>query len=192
MTNEVIVLRENFLMVLEKVLKYISSKIDNEGIKGIFPISVLIFLIIIFLSPGYILIFIYKVMESVNSNLIIDISTMIVLDVLLFFIIYVASLVMNIELDEENRLKEREINILFDIIRVVTILGGISVTLLTIYGVFLALDSSINVKVGLISLAALVVSIVAFYGMRLKRILKSVKLPSPKKALKTIKKINYK
>ena len=128
-------------------------------------------------------------MESVNSNLIIDISTMIVLDVLLFFIIYLASLVVNIELDEENRLKEREINILFDIIRVVTILGGISVTLLTIYGVFLAWDSSINVKVGLISLAVLVVSIVAFYGIRLKKILKSVKLPSSKKALKTIKKI---
>lgn len=189
MNNEVIFLGENFLMVLEKVLKYISSKIDNEGIKGIFTISVLIFLIIIFLSPGYILIFIYKVMESVNSNLIIDISTMIVLDVLLFFIIYLASLVVNIELDEENRLKEREINILFDIIRVVTILGGISVTLLTIYGVFLAWDSSINVKVGLISLAVLVVSIVAFYGIRLKKILKSVKLPSSKKALKTIKKI---
>lgn len=183
---------ENFLIILEKVLKYISSKINNEDIKGILQISVLIFLVIIFLSPGYILIFIYKVMERVNSNLMIDISTMLVLNVLLFFIIYVAGLVMNVELDEENRLKEKEINIFFDIIRVVTILGGISVTLLSIYGVFAFLDSSINVKVGLISLAVLIISIVAFYGMRLRKILKSTKLPSPKKAVRIIKKINYK
>lgn len=180
---------ENFLIVIEKVLKYISSKIDNGGIKGIFPISAVIFLTIIFLSPGYILIFIYKVMKSVNSNLIIDISTMTVLDVLLFFIIYVASIVMNIEITEEKGLKEMEANILFDIVRVVTILGGISTTLLTIYGVLLASDSSINVKVGLISLAVLVVLVVAFYVIKLMKILKSVKLPSPKKALKTIKKL---
>lgn len=192
MNNEVIYLEKSFLIILEKVLKCIISKIDNDGFKGIVPISAVIFLIIIFLSPGYILIFNFKIMQNINSNLIIDISTMIVLDVILFFIIYVASLVMNIEVDEEKHLKESEINIQFDIIKVVTIFGGISTVLFTIYGVILALESSINIKVGLISLAVLLASIIAFYGMRLKKIMKSVKLPSPKKAFKTIKKINQK
>ncbi|MGG7058970.1 hypothetical protein ACQPUY_03395 [Clostridium nigeriense] len=185
-------MEKSFLIILEKVLKCIISKIDNDGFKGIVPISAVIFLIIIFLSPGYILIFNFKIMQNINSNLIIDISTMIVLDVILFFIIYVASLVMNIEVDEEKHLKESEINIQFDIIKVVTIFGGISTVLFTIYGVILALESSINIKVGLISLAVLLASIIAFYGMRLKKIMKSVKLPSPKKAFKTIKKINQK
>ena len=76
---------EKFLVILEKFFELISKKFDKEGINGIVPICVFIFFIIIFLTPGYILIFLYKVLDQVNNNLIIEITTMIVINTLLFF-----------------------------------------------------------------------------------------------------------
>lgn len=179
---------DELLDCLCKLIKYLVNEVNEKGLKGIIPIIALSILGVMFASPSYLLIFFYKRSLFSEYNGFINIITIIILDVILFLVLFSICSYENIEVDDEGKFVSKGNNLLKDISKTIYLMGLVSVLLVIVKGISVIIRIttkwSIFAKIGVVFLSVILVGILVYRPINL--IKKSTKCKANKKLEKMI------
>ena len=146
---------------MDTFIEYLLNQIKNKGIRGIIPIISIVILGLLFISPSYTFIFFYKRSLFLDYDLIINVITVVILDILLFLILFVIGSLRDIETDNEGNFIDNG-TLSKDIIMTIVLMGVVSIYLVTVYGIYVIAEWSINTIDGVKNLYG-VLSIIFLY-----------------------------
>ncbi|AIY82657.1 putative membrane protein [Clostridium baratii str. Sullivan] len=147
--------------MVERIISFLGKTLKEDGINGLIPIMTITILALIFISPSYILIFFYKRSLLIENNLIINIFTILILDTVLFFALFVVGSLRGIK--KVNGKFENQGILLNDIVITIFLMGIISVALLLFCGLRIILIGDTNIKEGMWILIIILVIIFGYY-----------------------------
>lgn len=146
---------------MDTFIEYLLNQIKNKGIRGIIPIISIVILGLLFISHSYTFIFFYKRSLFLDYDLIINVITVVILDILLFLILFVIGSLRDIETDNEGNFIDNG-TLSKDIIMTIVLMGVVSIYLVTVYGIYVIAEWSINTIDGVKNLYG-VLSIIFLY-----------------------------
>lgn len=162
---------------LYKLIKYLFNETKENKIKDIIPIIAVIILGLIFISPSYIFIFFYKRSLFLQFSIIINIITIIILDIILFLALFFICSFRNIEVDNQGNIKSK-INSLFeDVVISIFLMGFISILLVIVNGINIIIKWNGTTTKGVRVLSIILASIfICYFKPLLMKILKSINI----------------
>lgn len=158
---------------MDKLVNYLLNQIEESGIKGLIPAISAIILALIFISPSYILIFFYERSLFSEYNLIINIMTVLILDTILFLVLFVIGSFRDIKINENGECEDSG-KLSKDIVITISLMGGVSVLLTIVYGICTIIKGNSNIAIGVITLAVILVIILVYYILGAVKILKII------------------
>ena len=165
---------------------------DNEG-KGLLSAFFILIGLILFISPGFILMFFFNDKVLVNNFISIDLFNIIIIYSIIFIILFVIGLARDIKVPENKEEDiEYEDNIIMNIIKTTGSMAIISIVLIVVFAVVNFRNINFILRVGII---ALIITIIL---LNIKHIYTWIKVVtrfkegkvSYKKAIKNNKKAN--
>lgn len=154
-------IKESEKEFLSTVGKYLLDLIDRKGIKVIIYILFAIILILTFISPSYIFIFFYKRSFFLEYDVIINISTILILDAVLFCALFLIHSIFNIKIDDKWNIVSSKLS--EDIIKTIALMGVVSVFLVIQYGRYVIINGNENTIVGAKNLRIILWCIFGYY-----------------------------
>lgn len=151
---------------MDILIEYLVNEIKNKGIKGIVHLIYIIILALIFISPSYIFIFFYKINLFLEYNLIINIMIVLILDMLLFLVLFVIGSLRDIEVDNKFKLIDNGKKSK-DIVMTIVLMGVVSIVIILVYSVFLTNDWNINITIGVKTLGITLVVVFLNYVFKI-------------------------
>lgn len=125
---------------------------DNEG-KGLLSAFFILIGLILFISPGFILMFFFNDKVLVNNFISIDLFDIIIIDSIIFIILFVIGLARDIKVPENKEEDiEYEDNIIMNIIKTTGSMAIISIVLIVVFAVVNFRNINFILRVGIIAL----------------------------------------
>lgn len=132
---------------MDTLIEYLVNEIKNKGIKGIIPLISIIILALIFISPSYTFIFFYKRSLFLDYNLSINIMIVLILDMLLFLVLFVIGSLRDIEVNDKFKFIDNGKKFK-DVIMTIVLMGVVSIVITLVYSGFLINGWNTNVTLG--------------------------------------------
>ncbi|MBP3916968.1 hypothetical protein [Clostridium sp.] len=151
---------EFFSMIME-FIKDINNQINEKGFEGILPAILIIIAILVYISPSYIIVFLYNKHSYVSLESIISI---LIMDTILFITLFIVGLSRGI-INKKNMKVEYDSKLLNEIQMTLVFMSIISAILLFIYLVirFISGDYLIRIGLGVVVCSVVVISIPYLY-----------------------------
>jgi hypothetical protein len=143
---------KELLIFIKDFLISISNEVNDNGEKGIIYAFFILIGFVLFISPGYILMFIYKGNVASNSYIVLDLFSAIIIDSILFGVLFIIGLARGIRISKDP--KEHIIykdNILFDILITIILMGIISAVLIFVFAIISLNKINWISKIGIIT-----------------------------------------
>ena len=150
---------------IDKLIEYLIEEFNDKGIKGIAPIICVILSALVFISPSYIFIVLYKI------NLI----NVLIFDGLLFSVLFVIGSFRGIKIDEKTGKYVDNSSLSKDIIITILLMGLISMCLIIVYGVSVIIQMNDKMIIGIITVGVTLGIIFTYYFFNMKKLKKKSK-----------------
>lgn len=143
---------------MDILIEYLVNEVKNKGIKGIIPLLSIIILTLIFISPSYTFILFFKRSLFSDYKLIINIITVLILDIVLFLVLFVIGSLRDIDVVEVELNGNKELKFIpngtktKDVIMTIILMGLVSIVMTLVYAVFLIKELDTNTTTGVITL----------------------------------------
>lgn len=160
---------------IDKLIEYLIEKFNDKGIKGIAPIICVILSALVFISPSYIFIVLYKINLFKQFNLIINIINVLIFDGLLFSVLFVIGSFRGIKIDEKTGKYVDNSSLSKDIIITILLMGLISMCLIIVYGVSVIIQMNDKMIIGIITVGVTLGIIFTYYFFNMKKLKKKSK-----------------
>lgn len=151
-----------FFLKLIDFIKDINNVINEKGVEEILPIILIIIAIVVYISPGYIILFLYNKHSSFSLE---NIISMIIIDTMLFIVLFIIGLSRGITNEKDKKLKY-ESKVLNDIQMTLVLMSVTSVILLFIYLIIRFVSGDYLIKIGLGVLICIVLLISIPYSYK--------------------------
>lgn len=159
------------------LLKEILDITTQKEAKGVIPILGVILGFLLFISPGYTLIFLYKRSLLMQDTVAINTVTILIINTLLFVVLFIIGAIRGIK-EEKNA--TNEIGIVYDIVVTLILMGAISSVLLTVYAVTELIFGDKQLRVGIITISITLAIIIFKYQFLWRKVL-SIKKEADKR-----------
>lgn len=144
-----------------ELISYLIGEIRNKNPKGIIWIIGMIILTLLFISPAYIFIFFYKRSLLYENNLIISTITVLVLNLMLFLVLFLIVSLRDIEYTPKGFKDSGKLY--KDIIRAISFMGGVSMSLMIVQCIRIIMKGDSNVIIGLYTILGAITIIFCYY-----------------------------
>lgn len=159
--------------MLDKLLEYIIELLKNKDKKGLKTFFLMIIEVILFISPGFMYLFLYEKDTLINTSFCITSLLVLIIDVLLYILIFLCMDVVNVEIKPDSI--EYQNNIEKRIFNTELIMAIISVVLIFIYLVPYFIHKDIKTKLALGTVIMIIgVLVLRYFNMR-KKFIKELK-----------------
>lgn len=161
--------------IIKDFCSWLVNIFEKSRIKGVIPIIFMFILGLTFISPSYIFINFYKIEIFLAFNLTFEnMLSIIILDVLLFWVLFAIGLFRDIELDKDNNFINNG-KLSKDVVMTIVLMGVVSICLVTVYGIFRIKGIGVSIKIGIRTLYITILSIAIFYFQSIgRKVLKAI------------------
>jgi small-conductance mechanosensitive channel len=143
---------KELLNFIKDFLISISIEVNDNGEKGILYVVFILIGLVIFISPGYILIFFYKENMVSNDYIVLNLFSTIIIDSVFFGVLFIIGLARGIRIPKES--KEHIVynnDILIDMVITIILMGTISAILIFVFAIVRLNKINWTSKIGIIT-----------------------------------------